>query len=350
MSRLAEAFTLQAAACTALGSPFTARLCTLCAENLVPGGQIANRLINWPGDVTYAAASLPLRLAGALHALALSGDGDLAAVYPPHHVTDAALWCAVSGALTRRAPDIDKMLDSPPQTNEAARSAVLIAAGGFLAQRYGLPFVLSELGASAGLNLNWDRYALEVAGTRYGAPDANLVLTPDWRGDPPPAAWSTVVERRGVDLNPIDTTDPAARLRLRAYIWADQSARLDRQTRALAQPPVPVDRGDAADWLHDRLVRPHLGCLHLVYHTIAWQYFSDTTSAGCTAALAAAGARATDDAPLAHLSMETDGQNHGARVSLRLWPGDHRFDLGRADPHARWIDWHPIASRMTPPH
>ena len=53
-----------------------------------------------------------------------------------------------------------------------------------------------------------------------------------------------------------------------------------------------------------------------------------------------AGEKATDEAPLAWLSMENDGSdNVGAALNLRLWPGDHRIDLGRADFHGRWVDW-----------
>ncbi len=53
-----------------------------------------------------------------------------------------------------------------------------------------------------------------------------------------------------------------------------------------------------------------------------------------------AGEKATGEAPLAWLSMENDGSdNAGAALNLRLWPGDHRIDLGRADFHGRWVDW-----------
>lgn len=53
-------------------------------------------------------------------------------------------------------------LDSALQTNEVARSAVLIAAAHWIIARTKLPLVLSQLGASAGLNLLWDHHALEA--------------------------------------------------------------------------------------------------------------------------------------------------------------------------------------------
>lgn len=331
----------QARACDDLGSPFTARLLRLAAERLQPGTPLTDRLFGWTGDITGTGASVPLRLAGALHALVLSKrDPALAAVYPPSETGDEALWGAISHAMAEQEAFIDRFVDSPPQTNEIARSAALIAAGHWLSDRFGLPLVLSELGASAGLNLNWDRYALDAGAGGLGPADAALTLNPEIRGTPPVAADKlTVASRRGVDRSPFDVSDPAQALRLRAYVWPDQFARLDRLTRALALPPNPVDAGDAAPWLAARLNKRHDGAVHMVYNTIAWQYFPDETKAACTSALAAAGSRATANAPLAHFQMEADGQTPGAGLSLRLWPGGEMMPMGRIDFHGRWLDW-----------
>jgi hypothetical protein len=204
--------------------------------------------------------------------------------------------------------------------------------------RHPLPLRISELGASAGLNLNFDRYALE-AGARLGPPEAAVTLRPRWSGTLPAPAPVRVEERRGVDLAPIDLADPAARLRLRSYVWADQAERMERLDRALALPPAPVDQGDVAEWLPQRLAEPAPERLHLVYHTVAWQYFPRPTQDACRDALEAAGARATPEAPLAWLAMEGDGRPEGAALTLRLWPGDERLDLGRADFHGAWVEW-----------
>lgn len=230
------------------------------------------------------------------------------------------------------------------------RSAALIAAGRWLAARYGLPLVLSELGASAGLNLIWDAYALEIAKPdggqggrrRFGPEAAPARLTPDWRGTDPAATTPRIRARAGVDLNPLDPV--ADRLRVLSYIWADQADRLAR-TRAgldhLAAHPVPIARADAADWLEGCLATPQPGACHLVFHTVAWQYFPPAVQARCTAALARAGAVATPEAPLAQFGMEADGQTPGAGLRLTLWPGGESFDMRRADFHGRWVDWTP---------
>ncbi len=336
--RLRHALRQQADACGTLGSPFMARLCTLLADRLAPDSPLTRRLFDWPGDLGPAGDSVPLRLAGALHALVLQGHAGLRAVYPPNVVDDAALRAAVLTALRTSAAFIDAFLDRAPQTNEVRRAAVVIAAAHWLAGRHPLPFVLSELGASAGLNLNWDRFALAVPHRRLGPADAVLTLAPDWRGTLPPPAPIRIAERAGVDLNPIDVRDPVQRLRLRAYLWADQPHRLALTEAAIAAtPPLPV-RADAIDWLETRLT-PRTGHLHLIWSTVAWQYFPAEKQAHGAALIERAGALASPEAPLAWLSFETDGNAPGAGVTLRLWPGNDTVTPGRADFHGRWVDW-----------
>lgn len=335
---LREAFRVQGHACAGLDSPFMARLMPLIGDRLRPDRPLTRRILDWPGDVGPAGQSIPLRLAGALHALVLRGHPGLGAVYPPHDLDDETLWQAIDSALTTDAHFIDAFLNSAPQTNEVRRSAVLIAAGHWLAARYPMPFVFSELGASAGLNVNWDRFALDLGDIRLGPDDAALTLSPHWRGPKPAPQTVTVAERAGVDLNPIDIADSAERLRLLAYLWADQPHRKALTEAAIgAAPPCP-DRADAIDWLETRLT-PRSGQLHLIWSTVAWQYVPAEAQARGQALIEAAGRQAADDAPLAWLSYEADDQTPGAGLVLRLWPGDQTIALGRADFHGRWVDW-----------
>ncbi len=51
----------------------------------------------------------------------------------------------------------------PPQNNEVRRSAALIAGAQVALEHFQRPIVLSELVASAGLNLMWKHYALDIA-------------------------------------------------------------------------------------------------------------------------------------------------------------------------------------------
>ncbi|NGQ92262.1 DUF2332 family protein [Rhodobacter sp. HX-7-19] len=332
------AFRSQARACGRLGSPLMERLMAGLAEGLMPGSAVADRILGWQGEPGPAGDAVPLRLAGGLHALILDGaDAGLAAAYAGGDPVAAAL-----AALGRHEAHLLRWLDQPPQTNEVRRSAPLCAAGHVIAARFGLPLALSELGCSGGLNLMWDRCRLSLPGEVRG--EGLILLMPEWEGALPPPAPFAIAERRGVDINPLD---PARdRLRLLAYLWPDQPDRLLRTEAALAEAvrlrPV-LERGDAADWLERRLEVPMPGRVHVVFHTVAWQYFPPGTQARCDAALKAAGARATEAAPLAHLAMEADGRPDGAALTLRLWPGGERRALGRACFHGRWLRWGAVA-------
>ena len=336
----------QARACAALGSPFTARLLTLAADRLSAGTNVSDRLLDWQGDITGGGASVPLRLAGALHALVLGGGAPaLGAAWPPAATgDDDVLWAAVEQAFTEHEAALMRWLDSPPQTNEVRRAAALIAAAHLVARAYPLPLRLSELGASAGLNLHFDRFALALPdGTQRGARASSLTLRPDWRGPLPPDSKLKVMDRRGVDLNPLDPNDPSDILRLKAYTWPDQPDRMARLDAALALAQPVVDQGDAAAWLSQRLADTSAQRIDFVFHTIAWQYFPEATKAACTRALTARGAAATPENPLAWIGVEGDdsGQD-GAAITLRLWPDDLRVELGRMDFHGRWVTWQDV--------
>nr|WP_033315695.1 DUF2332 family protein [Limimaricola hongkongensis] len=327
--------------CAALGSPFMARLMAIMAAHWPLRGAVARRLDEWPGDIGPRGAALPLRFAGGLHALVLQErDADLAAAYPPRTVSDTDLLGAVQAAVSRHETFLLDWIQSPPQTNEVRRAAALIAGAHLVVQRFGLPIRLSELGASGGLNLGFDNFALQACGHSYGPADSGVPLRPDWEGACPPAADITVAERRGVDLAPLDPARAEDALRLTAYLWPDQPDRIARTRAAMAlRAPGIVDRGDAIDWLEARLATPLPGHLHLLFHSIAWQYFPPESQSRGRALIEAAGARASEDAPLAWLSMEADSGTPGARIGLRLWPGDLDLTLGRIDFHGRWLRW-----------
>jgi hypothetical protein len=355
--RVRAAFRLQEEACASMGSPFTARLCRLLAARLAPGGPVADRVLAWPGEPSVRGDSLPLRLAGALHALALTGaDPALAAVYPPRAAAgepgDDALWDAVSAALERHAAFILDRLDVPPQTNEPQRSAALCPGFLVVAAETGLPLALSEIGASAGLNLHWDRFRYRFGAAEWGDPASPVLIAPDWRGPPPPLPPARVVERAGCDVRPIDVANPEGAVRLLSFVWADQAERLARLRAAIAVAqaagPRP-DAADAGDWLAARLARPRPGSAHVVLHSIMWQYLPPPTRRRIAATLAEAGAAATAEAPLAWLRLETDDDAPGAGLSLTLWPGGVPRLLARADFHGRWVEWRRSAAPPPPP-
>lgn len=340
---LAEALLDQALTTESFGSTFTTQLLRLLADRLAPGTPIADRLLTWEGDITNRAQSVPLRIAGALHGLVLDGtDPGLIAVYPPNTPSDDALWGAVSSAFVRHEARLQNWLDLPPQTNEVRRSAALIAAAAFTATHSKPVLDLLELGASAGLNLTFDRYSLTAGDAQLGAADPVITLEPEMRGTLPEPQAFQVASRRGVDLNPLDPLDAQDRLRLLAYIWPDQTERFVRTRAAIEIAEPVVDKGDAGPWVAAQLAKPaQLGHCRFIYSTVAWQYFPDDVKTACTSSIETAAALATPETPLAWFGMEDDTQSPGAGLTLRLWPGNRRFDLGRIDFHGRWLDWTP---------
>lgn len=338
---LAQAFEEQAGHCIGLGSPFMGQLMRVLARDWPHDCAIGRKFAGFQGDVGPMGASLPLRIAGGLHALVLKRKApELVAVYPPHSATDADLSAAVLAAIETHQAFLLDWTENAPQTNEVRRSAALIAGARVAVQHFDLPVHLSELGASGGLNLMWDHFALEIDGHHFGPNMSTILLSPDWTGGLPPVVQPRIEKRRGVDLNPLDPTRPDHLLRLMAYLWADQPERLNLTRSAASVMNTKVQKGDAIDWLAKHLPETPQGCLHLIQHTVAWQYFPKDAQARGKALIEAAGKRATAHRPLAWLSMENDGAgNKGAALTLRLWPGDITLNLGRADFHGRWIDW-----------
>ena len=73
-----------------------------------------------------------------------------------------------------------------------------------------------EIGASAGLNLLWDRYSYDYGeGRRYGALTSTVQISCTLRGNrlPPfPVFLPKVAWRMGIDLHPLGVSDPEAKL------------------------------------------------------------------------------------------------------------------------------------------
>ena len=342
--RVLKQFASQAAASDELGSPFTARLCRVLASRLHLGSQFGRRILQWEGDPFPD--NVALRACGAIHALARSGwEPNLTSVYPPNPSSENALWVAINDALQHNDTFVTERLSSPPQTNEVARSGLILGAMLHLGTVTRQPFELLELGSSAGLNLAFDEYAYDLGeGRRWGAADAPLTVPCMWRGSTPPLdAPVSVVARSGCDLRPIDPANADDRARLISYVWADQTHRLHRVEAALEHAAAKhrtVDRADAAEWLEQKLAVPQVpGTTRVLLHTIVWDYLPAAIKARIEAAFNAAGAAATRERPFAHLAIESDDIRGSAHIKLTVWPDGRTFTLGRGDFHGRWAEW-----------
>ncbi|HYP23026.1 MAG TPA: DUF2332 domain-containing protein, partial [Actinomycetota bacterium] len=230
----------------------------------------------------------------------------------------------------------------PLQTNEPGRAGALV--GGFLtvAERFGLPLRVLEVGASAGLNLRWDRFLYEARGATWGDPGSPVRLCDFNSESPPPfGVDATVAERRGCDPSPIDpATDDGATLLL-SFVWPDQLSRIRLLRGAIEvarKVPAAVDEEPASSWLRS-LARPRDGLATVVFHSIVHQYLGDEEAVAVTDALEAAAGAATATAPFAYLTMEPGDDEKVVEVRLTTWPGAAEELLAHSGYHGTAVRW-----------
>lgn len=333
------AFALQADYCTAMAAPITARLCAGLARALDRSSDTGRRALDWPGEPV--ADALALRLVGGLHALHRAGrDTALSRLFEGG---TADVEQTLRDVLGRHDAALLPWLDGPPQTNEAARSAGLMTGLLHLARRYGPRIEVLEIGSSAGLNLMIGRYRFDLGGVAVGPVDAAVRIAPAWRGVAPPAADVAIAGARGVDIAPVDVADPIQAARLAAYVWVDAADRLARLTAAIGEVRahgVDLARGDAADWVEARLAEPQpAGVTRVLMHSVVWQYLTAGAQARISAAMAAAGERATPDRPLGWVMMEPNRDLHRHEVRVRGWPGTEPMQLvALTHAHGAWVE------------
>ena len=337
------AFVNQVAYCRASDAPVTARIVAALAALLdKPATGFARRIADWQG--APLADALPLRAAGALHALHLAGTArELAPIYADaEDINDAAI---VAGVVARHEAALLPWLDGPPQTNEAGRSSNFIAAMLWLAEQ-GLPphFNCLEIGSSAGINLMIDRYHYDLGGVQVGPQPGVMAFTPEWRGTHPPQQPIEIVGLKGCDVAPVDLTDPAQALRLKAFIWPEHAVRFARMEAAVAaarQKRPDIVRATAPDFIEAELRKPQTkGTTRVLMHSIVWQYVPEDQQLRVTTAMEEAGAEATPDRPLAWIALEANRTVHHHELVVRYWPGGEASKmLGRAHPHGAWVEW-----------
>ncbi|HSJ79383.1 MAG TPA: DUF2332 domain-containing protein, partial [Erythrobacter sp.] len=225
------------------------------------------------------------------------------------------------------------------------RSANFIAAMLWLADQ-GLPprFECLEVGSSAGINLMLDRYSYDLGGVRVGPESSVMHFDPQWKGAPPPARAITIASTKGCDVAPVDLTDPAQALKLKAYIWPEHTVRFERMdaaSRSAAERKPDLVKATAADFVEKELAKPQeAGTTRMLMHSIVWQYVPADQQARVTAAMEAAGAKATTERPLAWVMVEADRSVHRHKLTVRYWPGEgEETQLTWSHPPGADVEW-----------
>ena len=232
----------------------------------------------------------------------------------------------------------DLMLVRSTQTNEVARCGTILPV---LAELDG-PIALIEVGASAGLCLLLDRYSYSFNQHRVGV--AALCIEVECTGPVPiPASLPEISWRCGIDLNPLDITNPDDLAWLRSCIWPEHTVRRERfdlATAIAAENSPRIVRGDLIDHIGGVLDEAPADSTKVVFHSAVLSYLDTDRRRAFAATM-----RERDD--VVWISNESPGVVPDL-TAPEPSPAASAFLLGRnghalafTDPHGSWLDWLP---------
>ncbi|WP_245700593.1 DUF2332 domain-containing protein [Geodermatophilus siccatus] len=217
----------------------------------------------------------PAVVLAALHDLALAGRAPAFAAACAAADGDAAAGAAIDTLLRMTDSVVAIAVRRQPQSFQTRCCAVLYPAIAEAARRVGADAVgLIDVGRSAGLNLHVDRVGVTYSdGRSLGDPSSPVQLSSSIVGDRPVPAQAVpeVVARVGVDVDPVDVTDPDDARWLRACLPPDQPERLaalEAELALAATAPPLLLRGDAVAVLPDAVARVPADALPVV--TTTW--------------------------------------------------------------------------------
>jgi hypothetical protein len=281
--------------------------------------------------------------------------------------TDPRLAAAINDLLVDRTEEITaSVISGATQTNEPGRSAILLAALGHIAEQHSQPLGLLDVGTSAGLNLRLDEYSYTYSGTKRnitaGNPRSPVHIQSDISRSTKPLPVLgmqsvQIAHRAGVDLNPLDVSDPDQRRWLRALIWPDEQARFDRLTAALdvaAAHPIPLQKGDATASLQALIDAVPQGVRPVITTTWVLTYLTENDRIAFVETLAAIGKNRplswvfiehpSYASTLPSVSAPTGLASEGNPLMIVDYAGDGTNDhtivcAGFTHPHGTWINW-----------
>lgn len=335
-----ENFKVQADYCKQMGSPFYADLLVELCELIDQDGAIGKAFSTWEGEPGHDAVAL--RFVAALHYLVITKRDDaLQEIFPPSAKIVGSVRADVLRHLIREHENlIQDYLKSPPQTNEVGRSMVLL--GGFLevAKRFGQDMDIFEIGASAGLNMAFDKYYYQADSWHWGNPNSEVQLKPIWEGSPPPLGPISVHERKACDVSPVSAVTD--KNRLLSYVWPDQFERINRIRGAIdlaAKANFKIDAMEATQWLRMQDNNSARIRSRVFYHSIIWQYFSEEQKIGFKAAMEMIGSQASHNAPVIWMRLEPAEKRQHAELKITIWPSQTEYILAVSGFHGEWVKW-----------
>ena len=239
------------------------------------------------------------------------------------------------------------------QTNEVNRSCLWF--GAVRAAAADLPhrrIAFVEVGASAGLNLAFDRYRYDYGDDRVrGVGTSPVELRCRLDGSLPLDAPLDIAHRVGLDRSPVDLADPVERRWLKACIWPEQPERHARFDAAadlcIADPPTIV-ADDAVDGIADVVESVPDDAHVVIVHSWVMTYLSRERRAAFDSVVDLIGA----DRDVTRISAEGEGvvdwvphdpehPEPQTVVGMRRYRDGRRADerAGTCHPHLAWLRW-----------
>ncbi len=230
------------------------------------------------------------------------------------------------------------------QTNEPGRCATLLPLLAQLPQ----PLALLEVGTAAGLCLLADRYAYDYGDAGQVNPSvptegAPVVLRCEARGATPvPTGNVEVAWRAGLDLRPVDTSDPDQIRWLEALIWPGEEYRISRLRAAVElarRDPPGVVAGDLRTDVPALAAQAPAHATLVVFHTAVLGYLPDSGQrarfADSVAKLGAVWIANEGPEVIPGLTEEVIA---GCPSGAFLLAVDGR-PTAWTDPHGAWVEW-----------
>lgn len=292
----------------------------------------------------------PNLLFGAVHLLLLKGEAHpLADFYPSISASPSALedpYPAFRSFCMEHEGEIREIVGNRlVQTNVIRRCAYLMPAFCHVAHRNkGRPLSLIEIGASAGLNMNWDRYTYVYGEAEpFGDVNSPVRITSALLGlrrPMIPECLPGVAFRVGLDLNPINLHNEEEVLWLRALIWPEERDRVPLFESAikLAKDYLPnVIGGDAVDLLPDVLndVSPYTTLCIYATHTL--NQFPHERREQLYSIIDRFGS----DRNVYLVTSQKRSHYPPPRLKLTSYEGGTKTEtlLGYCNGHGRWLEW-----------
>ena len=257
-----------------------------------------------------------------------------------------------SFVLKNRQKIISELKVRRVQTSEVGRSAFLVMALQFANEHFlnfNTNWCLIDLGAGAGLNLLWEDYLLFINNqcencrdeVRYGNGKAKVNLECTTYGFSPIKFVSTpkLIEKVGIEINPIDLKDHQNVLWLAALVWPDQPSRSRRLMAALnwaRENPPSIQKGDAITQLEIVANSLSVELPICIFHSFLLPQLSQTKREMLEFKIAQI-AKGRD---LLYVKLEES--NSETILTIELFRGGVPIflkSIAKCHPHGYWLQW-----------